>query len=782
MRRVLAWLVGHPAWTLGGIALITLVFALFLPRLGFQADYSQMLPAGDPVVAEYDRARDLFGSQSLFMLAVVAEESGTLFDLPSLTKLYRITDELQQFVDEGLLEDVISPLTVDIVQGSATAITVRPILSGPPRNEEDVTTFRQTVLEERLVRDTLFLADGSAAVLVLKAHPDLEDDEQAMGKVLAHLESLAAHHGGPESFYVSGDAAFLVYVNRYMRKDLAFLLPVVILVVVAVLFVSFRTLRGVLLPMAVVLVALVWTMGFVALVGAKLTMISTFLPVLLVAVGSAYGIHVVNDHAELVRRGGDRKGLALQIADEMLTPIAGAALTTAAGFLTLLAAFLVPTREFGVFAAFGTLASFVLALTLIPAILALLPVPRVRERKARLLFDSIVGRAAGFAARRPVFTLGLAVAVLGVFLGGVPWLTVESDMTKYFRPDSPVVQGLRFVEDRFGGSQELSVVVNTGRTDGLKDPTVLRFFERLQRFLEDRPEVGSTSSLADLVKETYFTLRGDDPSFYAIPGTPQAVAQLFLLYEGGGGEVTRGMAAQRFSWGRITARVRSVGLSGYAGLTRDVEAFIAQEKPPQVVEVYVTGSPSVYVQLSRKLIQSQIVSLGASLGAVALIVILVMASVGTGLLVLIPLVVTVAGNFGVMGYVGAHLDMATVMIASLTVGIGVDYAVHFLARYRRERVASGEHREALAQTVRTSGRGILVNAATLTLGFLVMLLSSFGALQTFGWLIAVTMVTSLVGAMFVLPAALAWIRPKWLLPWTEKRKHRETQTKEGGTR
>lgn len=782
MRRVLAWLVGHPAWTLGGIALITLVFALFLPRLGFQADYSQMLPAGDPVVAEYDRARDLFGSQSLFMLAVVAEESGTLFDLPSLTKLYRITDELQQFVDEGLLEDVISPLTVDIVQGSATAITVRPILSGPPRSEEDVATFRQTVLEERLVRDTLFLADGSAAVLVLKAHPDLEDDEQAMGKVLAHLESLAAHHGGPESFYVSGDAAFLVYVNRYMRKDLAFLLPVVILVVVAVLFVSFRTLRGVFLPMAVVLVALVWTMGFVALVGAKLTMISTFLPVLLVAVGSAYGIHVVNDHAELVRRGGDRKGLALQIADEMLTPIAGAALTTAAGFLTLLAAFLVPTREFGVFAAFGTLASFVLALTLIPAILALLPVPRVRERKARLLFDSIVGRAAGFAARRPVFTLGLAVAVLGVFLGGVPWLTVESDMTKYFRPDSPVVQGLRFVEDRFGGSQELSVVVNTGRTDGLKDPTVLRFFERLQRFLEDRPEVGSTSSLADLVKETYFTLRGDDPSFYAIPGTPQAVAQLLLLYEGGGGEVTRGMAAQRFSWGRITARVRSVGLLGYAGLTRDVEAFIAQEKPPQVVEVYVTGSPSVYVQLSRKLIQSQIVSLGASLGAVALIVILVMASVGTGLLVLIPLVVTVAGNFGVMGYVGAHLDMATVMIASLTVGIGVDYAVHFLARYRRERVASGEHREALAQTVRTSGRGILVNAATLTLGFLVMLLSSFGALQTFGWLIAVTMVTSLVGAMFVLPAALAWIRPKWLLPWTERRKHRETQTKEGGTR
>ncbi len=780
MRRALAWLVDHPAATLGGIALVTLVFALFLPRLGFQADYSQMLPKGDPVVAQYDRARKLFGGQSLFMLAVVAEEGGTLFDLPSLQKLYRMTDELQALVDEGLLEEVISPTRAQIVQGTAAAITVRPPLPRPPETEADVAAFRDAVLGERLVRDTLILADGSAAVLVLKAHPEYEDDEVAMGKVLAHLEGISARYGGPESYYTSGDAAFLVHVNRYMRRDLAFLLPVVVAVVVAVLFVSFRTLRGVLLPMAVVLVSLVWTMGFVGLVGGKLTMISTFLPVLLVAVGSAYGIHVVNDHSELARRGGDRRELARRIADEMLTPIAGAALTTAAGFLTLLSAFLVPTREFGLFAALGTMAAFILSLTLIPAVLGLLPVPKPRERPTRIFLDALVARGTGFVARRPLLTLSLAVAVFGTFLGGVSLLQVESDVTRYFRADSPVVQGLRFVEDRFGGSQELSVVVDTGRPDGLKDPEVLRFFDRLQRFLEERPEVGSTSSLADLVKETYFTLRGDDPAFYTIPDTARAVAQVLLLYEGGGGKVTGGVAAERFRWGRIAARVRSVGLSGYRALSEAVEGFIARERPTQVREVYVTGSPALYVQLSLKLIQSQIVSLGTSLGAVVLIVILVLGSVGAGLLVLVPLVVTVAGNFGVMGYAGAHLDMATVMIASLTVGIGVDYAVHFLARYRRERKGA-DHREAFARTIATSGRGILVNAATLTLGFLVMLLSSFGALHTFGWLIAVTMVSSLIGALFVLPAVLPWIRPEWLAPGFGRGRKNLEKVHGGGT-
>ncbi len=769
MRRLLSWLVGHPVLTLSGIAVITIAFALFLPRLGFQADYSQMLPAGDPVVAQYERTRELFGGQSLLMLAAVAEEGGTLFDLPSLGKLYRITEELRKFVDEGLIEEVLSPLTVDVVRGTAAAITVRPILSGPPQTEDDVAQFREAVLEERLVRDSLFRSDGSAAVIVLRAHPDYEDDEAAMGRVVAHLEGIAARHGGPERFYISGDAAFLVYVNRYMRQDLAFLLPVVVLVVVAVLFASFRTVRGVVLPLAVVLVGVVWTMGLVAAVGAKLTMISTFLPVLLVAVGSAYGIHVLNDHAELVRGGGDRGELARRIAQDMLTPIAGAALTTAAGFLTLLSSFLVPTREFGAFAAFGTLAAFVLSLTLIPALLALLPLPRPRDRRGRRMFDAAVGRGVGVVARHPALTVGVAIAVFALFLSGVPRLRVESDLTRYFRRESPVVQGLAVVEERFGGSQELSVVVDTGRPDGLKDPEVLRFFERLQAFLEARPEVGSTSSLADLVKETYFTLRGDDPGAYRIPDTARAVAQTLLLYESGGGKVTRGMAAQGFSQGRIAARVRSVGLSGYSALTRDVEEFLRAEKPPQVRSAYVTGSPALYVQLSRKLIQSQIVSLGASLGAVALIVVLVMASVATGFLALVPLLVTVAGNFGVMGYAGAYLDMATVMIASLTVGIGVDYAVHFLSRYRTERGRGHSHGEALAATVRTSGRGILVNAATLTLGFLVMLLSSFGALQTFGWLIAVTMVTSLIGAMFVLPAVLAWVPPGWILPWTGRR-------------
>ncbi len=764
MTRVLRALIARPGWTLAGIGALTAVFALFLPRVGFEADYSKMLPQGDPVVALYEQTRELFGGQSLVLWAIQAEQGGTLFDLPSLRKLYALTEELQVLVDEGLIEEIVSPANVKIVEGTATALVVRPILPGPPQSEDDVALFQEKVLAERSVRDALMRADGSGALIVLRVAPDLEDNEEAMGRVLDHLRALETRYGGPEKYFISGDAAFLVYVNRYMRQDLGLLLPVVVAVVVTVLLVSFRSWRGVVLPLGVVLVALVWTMGVMGFVGAKLTMISTFLPVLLVGVGSAYGIHVVSDHAEVARAGGDRRALAQRVAEEMLLPLAGAALTTIAGFLTLQTSFLVPTREFGLFAALGTFVAFVLALVLIPAVLALVPLPKVRRPWVLPGLQRVGPRSAAFLARHPLITSGVAVVILGFLLAGVPLLKVESDVTRYFRTDSPVVEGLRFVEEQFGGSQELSVVLDTGRRDGLKDPEVLTFMERLQQFLEERPEVGATSSLADLVKETYFTLRGDDPAFYAIPSTSRAVAQVLLLYESGGGEVTRNLATRDFSHGRVAARVRSVGLSGYEKLTQAVEEFLARETPPSVVSYYVTGSPALYIQLSQKIIRSQLVSLGTSFGAVGFIVAALMLSLGAGLLALIPLVVAVGGNFGIMGYAGAYLDMATIMIASLSVGIGVDYAVHFLTRYRRARGRGLTHAQALEETFRFAGKAIVVNAVTLVLGFLVMLLSRFGALVTFGWLVALTMVNSVLGALYVLPAVLGWIKPAWILP------------------
>ncbi len=760
LRRFAEAVAAHPVRALVILGAITLVFLFFAPRIQFLSEMDKMLPAGDPVVAKFRETKDTFGSQSVLMVGVAAPEGSTLFNVESVRKLYSLTQELTALVDEGLLEEVVSPTNVDIVEGTELALVVRPALPRPPEDEADVQAFVDRLLGERRIVGSLVLEDGSACLIVLKVHPEAEGNKEKVAELVSRVEGILARYRGPERFYLTGDAAFVHYMDAYMRQDLRFLFPIVVLVVLGVLFLSFRVLRGMFLPLAVVIVAVIWTVGLMAALGVKLSMVSSFLPVLLVAVGSAYGIHVVNHYFERAAGGGLKRELIAQVVERMANPVFASALTTAAGFLTLISAFLKPIREFAIFSAVGVLISFAVALTLIPAVLSLLPLPR--RTRPRGSSRGIPWALARVVHRRGWWILGAAGAIFIVFLTQIPHIQVESDMSKYFRPEAPVIRGLKFIEKNFGGSQNISVVIETGRRDGLKDPRVLAFVDALQRHLGTSGIVGYTSSIVDLIKETNYVLHGDDSAYYAIPDSPRAVAQLLLLYEMGGGRILKSMVTRDFSAAQLTARVRSVGTAAYERLMADVERFIAENAPPGVTG-YVTGSLVIYVRISHKIVQSQIVSLFASFGAVWLIVSLLLGTAAGGAFALLPLVVSVVGNFGVMAIAGARLDMATVMIASLVIGIGVDYAVHFITRYRRERMGGLPHPEALAVTYDTAGRAILYNALTLTAGFLVLVLSRFGALATMGWLTALTMVTSSAGALLVLPAVLGLTQPRFLL-------------------
>ena len=744
IRRTARWIARHPIWVLVGVALITAFFGAFAPRIEFLTDMEKMLPQDNPVVRRFEETKDTFGSQSMVMVAMAAPEGGTVFNLETLKKLYAITAEFEKLEDDKLLEDVMSPANMDIVQGTATALVVGPILSHPPETEEDVAVFREKALSERMLKGTFVLEDGSAFAMILKVHPEAEKDQAKIDELMERVNAIIARYEGPERFYVTGSAALGYYANQYMHRDLAVLFPIVILVVMAVLYASFRSLRGMALPLIVVLIAVIWTVGLMSLCGAKLTMASTILPVLLVAVGSAYGIHVVNDYFERAVQGkGSREELIAQVVEEMANPVFTAALTTAAGVMF----------------------SFVLSLTLIPAVLALTRPPKavhrrreqgsILERGSRLLADALSGRGRWVV-------LGIAVVVIAVFASQIPHLKVETDQSKYFRQDSPVIVGTNFIEEHFaGGSMQMSVVIDTGRRDGIKDPKVLQFMDELQAYLESLGPVGDTTSIVDLIKETNYTLHGDDDAYYTIPPTKRAVAQVLLMYEMGGGEVLKSMATRTFSKAQVTAMVRSVGSAELKRLLDQVHDYLAKHTPPGIV-AYTTGVPDVYIELSEKLIHSQITTLFTSLGAVGVIVAALMGSLVAGLFALTPLIVSVVGNFGTMALAGANLDIATVMIASMVIGIGVDYAVHVITRYRRERMKGKPHRDALFVTYNTAGRAVLYNALTLTAGFLVLLFSSFGALQTMGWLIALTMVTSALGALLIIPTIFGLTEPRFL--------------------
>ena len=350
--------------------------------------------------------------------------------------------------------------------------------------------------------------------------------------------------------------------------------------------------------------------------------------------------------------------------------------------------------------------------------------------------------------------VGLVVFLLAA-IGGSR-LTVETNTLRFFRPDSPVRQATEVVDRSFGGSENLSVII-----DGdIKSPQVLNSMLELQTWAEGLPQVGYSVSIANYVAQINESLLDNDPAKHVIPATRNAVAQELLLYEMSGdpSDFSR-VVNYNYDEARIAMRMESLTSSQLGELVDKVDSQ-AKETANNNFGVKITGSSYLFKVLTDLLVHGQILSLLVSLFGVALVVGLIFRSIRFGLLSMIPLGFTIVLNFGVMGWLRIPLDTATTMIASIAIGIGVDYTVHFLSKYRRERRAGVEPHEAVSETIRTTGRAIIYNAVAVAAGFAVLLFSSFGPIATLGALVAVTMGISSLAALTLLPSALLMMKKK----------------------
>jgi len=754
MRGIVEWIVDHPWWVIGAVVLITLGFMAAIPHLTTLTDFKDYISKEDPAVAAMDRAEDRYGSQTFFMVSVVAPD--TIFKASTLEKIKALREEFEKIIG---VDEAKGPLNSQVIVGKEKSVVVGPAAPHEevPKTPEAMEEYRQRVLNSRMLRDYIVSADGKAAAISIKLKKDA--DEVAVAEQV--VEIVERYSDGPEKIYIAGLPYMNLVLAESMGKDLRVMLPLVILVIVVVLYLSFFSLRGVLLPLLVVSLSTIWAVGAMAVLGVPFTIISFILPVILMAIGIAYCIHVLNRYYEGLAAGRGKREAVVETAMMMVSPVSMAGLTTAAGFLSLMNSFLIPQRQFGLFTAFGVLVAMLLALTLVPALLALLPPPRrgmeLREgplSRALLGIGWIVSKH-----RRAVLIFSLIVFI--AFAVGTTLVRVESSEKEFLGEDHPVVQALEVMDSHFSGSEQLAIEIDTGKRDGLKDPALLKRIVALEEWLKTKEGVklNKTISLADMVREMNQKFHADDPAYYVIPDDRRLVAQLLLLFTFQGGELGN-MALGDFSAGEVLGFYNSGGSTEKVRLARAVQRYLDENFKD--VRAEMVGPTRVGGSLFAKIITSQMTSLLTSILAAGLIVTLLMGSLIAGLISLIPLVLTVVINFGVMGFSKTPLDMATLMVSSIAIGIGIDYAIHFLSRFRREHRVHRDPERALATTLQTTGRGIAYNALALALGFAVLLFSTFKGTASFGLLIAMTMVISAISAFTVIPAILLQWEPRFL--------------------
>lgn len=884
------------------IGAITVFFAAQLPRAQLDNNNFRFVPKNAPERITSSRIDETFGSH-VSILVGLERRYGTVMEADFLSRLKGYVERLE---DLDVVESVMSIVSTDYITGDQDGIVVEPLVpDGFTGTKEEIAGLKDRVLSWDLYRNSLVSDDFRSTQVLI--YLDMKTEEAGAPKAMAvyrDVKKMAQAAGFPGTeIYITGLPVFSGVVNEAMSADLIFLVPLVVLVVLMVLFLSFRRAGGIVLPLLTVVVSSIWAIGAMPLAGIKLSIMSAVLPVILVAVGSAYGIHVVSHYYDEMadKKGLDDEGhreLIFAVLRKVRDPVFLAAVTTLAGFVSFCFTPVVPIFEFGIFSSLGVLASFAMAMTLIPALLIIRgPAKKVPKFKKTEIesgqedpLSGAIADALGAVAKKRRTVLALACLVVIVSAFGVSRLVVDNVFVEYFKPDTDIVRSDNFMRKNFGGSKTVSLVVSSDKPGEVLRPDVLAAMDGLSAYLAEHvPEVGKTVAFTDMVKRINQVLNVDEspeglraapgptepsgePSFgfgpveeepafgfssadggerafgsgaedgrpapqaaatKAEPLDDKALAELVNKALSGGEK--RGLSVQEFQeqlyratnyrgmsyyeiptvperYGKRTpeelkslvsnylvllsgdisdfaddplepkaicmnVQLRTVGQIDTNRAMAALRGYAAEHFPPDV-KIEIGGAALVEQALNNLVVQSQLTSVGLSLLMVFLILSFYYRSGVAGLIGLVSLSASILVNFAVMWAFGIKLNIGTSMMASLIVGIGVDYIIHYMAAYHREYLATQGRGDFLRRTFLTSGKAILFNAASVGAGFAVLILSRFNMLSDLGLLIALAMATSAMVSLTVLPVLLNLINPAFIRrPLPQDRPAQNTQTK-----
>ncbi len=621
----------------------------------------------------------------------------------------------------------------------------------------------------------IYSQDEKSLLVVLRTVPNLDQPNRALLQEAIKPELRRLFGDGRYTIHLAGYSVVDEAVARLMRQDVARLFPLVIAVVLFFLFCSFRNLAGVFYPLLTVLIVVVWTIAAMALLDVPLSAVGTAMPVLLVAVGSAYGIHLV--HYFALHHGGtpDRHSAAADMLDVTGWGVVMAGLTTVAGFASLAFNSIVPLRDFGVFTALGVAFALLVSLVLIPALLARFGIkaPARNPGKSAALLQrfsrDLLGGIGRLASDHPKFVLLCAVALLAGAAFSFAEVRVEMNNVAFFKQDSEIRRADTFINRNFAGTVDIRMVFTASEENGVIDPAVLDAMQAMGRELQARhAQIGKTLSIVDLIRKMNQAFYFNDPAYYRLP------TQTDLAGEQSREALRAHLASYIDKYQRADTRAfidptkkeavmilqlntasSAVSKQILTSVREMLDGPSGELLRPKKVRVHCTGIGALYLESEHMIVNGQMLSIAGSVLIVLVLVALIMRSLPYGLLSIVPLCVSIGINFGIMGLLDIPLDAATAISACVAIGIGIDYGCHYLNRYRMLRAEGRAHREAAVLTAETTGGAIVINALAVAAGFAVLLFSAFVPLMHLGFLIALTMLTSAAGALILLPAVLS---------------------------
>jgi predicted RND superfamily exporter protein len=776
------------AWTAIALTLlVTLGLAARLADFAIDATLDHFLHEDDPMVVTYKRFVQEFGRDEM---VVVAVRSPNVFDLEFLGRLSELHADLEREIP--FIEEVTSLVSARSIRGEDDELVVRDLMEEWPREADGLPEFSQRVLSNPLYRNLLISEDARLTILLVNtqaydplddvadgvsgfediAGPPIEEsrkprlvtgDEDAA--IVDAVHAVVDRHEAPDfPIYVAGPPALGTTIARVMRRDMSIFVTLSVLAVTVFLFALFRRLSGVILPVVIVALSLISTLGFMTWTETPIRLPTQIIPSFLVAVGVGDAVHVLVIFFRNLQQGETKEQAIAHALGNSGLAIVMTTLTTAGGLLSFTAAEVRPIAEFGLFGPTGVVFLLVHTIVLLPALIAVLPLRPRRDRAeagSGAFLDRGLAAFGEVAARHPWSIIGVSTLLLAISLAGIFRITRSHNPLHYLAERDPLRVATEVIDRELRGTMSLEVLVDTGVENGVHDPAVLNRLDELRVYAEGLENgaiaVGATVSIVDVVKEIHQALNENRPAFYAIPQNRELVAQELLLFESSGSEDLAELADSPFRTARFTIRIPWVDAVHYPPLIAEIEGKL-QELLGRRAGAEITGVAVLLGSTIHAVMTSLIRSYILAFLIITPLMVFLIGNLRSGLLSMVPNLTPIIVTLGLMGWAGIPLDAFNLVVGCIAIGLAVDDTIHFMHNFERNFGACGDARRAIHDTLQTTGRAMLFTTLVLAAGFFIFMLSSIRPLTEFGLLVGFAIVVAFLADVLLAPALLVVVR------------------------
>lgn len=750
------------------------------PSINFDTSVDAFLRKGSPAKLLYSDFREQFGRDEV-LIAVV--RSPDILNPQFLRKLeafhLAIEDETPN------IKEVRSLINARVTRGQEDQLDVRDLFEEWPESDASWEELRRYVSSNPLYEDLLVSSSGDLTTVIIELNTysseEYEDSDILEGfadqgdsapsflsgheaRISCEAVEDIANRFRSSDFEIDlvGPPLLQSQITAAMPRDMARFVILMFIIIAALLYFFFRRISGVILPLLVVAPAVSGTIGIMALSGVQMSAPTQVLPSMLLAIGVGAAVHTLTIFYQRLDAGVPQDKAMAQALGHSGLAITMTSLTTAGGLISFMGAEAEPVRTVGLFAPIGIGLALIYCLVLLPSLATLFPIrPRVildsKDKNDRV--ETFLVASGEFSMRHSRVILAVIGVLVAISLVGVSRIRFGHDIMGWLPDENPIHQATAIFDEELAGSVGLEILIDTGRENGVHDVEILDALDSLSSDLNsveaiDGLPLGKATSITDVLKEIHQALNSNEPEFYEIPDDRQLIAQEFLLFENSGSDDLERIVDSQFSQTRFTIRVPYTDPTLYSSFIDEIMLRFRQALGPDV-DIQATGFMAVMSQTISSLLSSLIQSYVLALLIITPLMILLIGSLRIGLASMVPNLAPIIITLGLMGWFGIAIDAFTLMIGGIAIGLCVDDTIHYMHNFRRYFLEYGDIRRANKETLRTTGRALLITSVVLSSGFIIFIFSEMNNLFYFGLLTSFTIASAFLIDILVSPALMA---------------------------